>query len=486
VLEAIVWEGMPAPGMAGAFGAFPSFTSMRLADGGWLVFRAPIVGDPTADEGIYVWTPGRVLTLVFAEDDQAPSPVPAGTAIDSFGEVWITTAGRVVVSAELSGGAGDAILTANVNAATGVVSGMTAAIVTGDALPAGSGPSPLAPGNLLSIHDDPQSVRVDDDGDIFFVATGTTGITGLWTVRASGSNLVAVAVEGDTVPAATTGKYGTFYACGTNTNGGLAAWTADITNGTSPAGIFVANTVGQQAVVALDGDVAPGFGGRTLDEVWAGGPLVVFVSGTTSFVAWQSELSGAGADNAVFWRNTGPVAGPIVSIAGPGLSTPGVAPGQFGDVFLLDSANDPSHVALGATVVGNVDVQGAVYRVSIGAAPSTQIVLRDDAPAPGTSGLSFTEVLPSVGQDFHDEVAFDGGIGFSAVLSDASASIWWAPGGCSPFSVAAEGQPVPDVGGGTFGDLSSFTSVTTASDAIAFRAPILGLVGTTSGIFLRR
>jgi hypothetical protein len=472
--------------MAGTFGAFTPGSRMRLADGGWLVFEAPIVGDPTADAGVYVWTPGRVLTLVFAEDDQAPS-LPPGTLIDAFEDVWITTTGKVAVRVELTGSAGEAVLTADV-ANNGVVTNATAAIATGDVLPMGPGPSPLDPGTLVSIDEDVGGLQQDDDGDLFFIGTGSTGITGLWMVTASGATLAAVNVEGDAVPSGTTGTYGTFSGVGVNTNGGLMAFAARITNGTRASGLFAANTVGQRSIVALEDDTLPSVGGRTLDDVWTAGPIVVFVNGTTSFVAWQGGLSGATPNQAVFWRNMGPVLGPIVTVAAPGLPTTGVSPGQFGDVRLLDSQNDPSHVAIDADVVGNVNVQRAVYRVTIGASPTTQVVFRDADPAPGGGGALFTDVLPSLAQDDGlTEVAFDGGLGFSAVLSDNSAHLWWAPsGGCSLFLVASEGQAVPDVGAGTFGDLNTYTAVTVGVDAFAFRAPILGVPGTTSGIFVRQ
>lgn len=494
----IALQGDTAPGtISGTFGTFPADAIADVAEGGWTVFVADIVGDVTASRGVFVVTPSGVVVDVFQDDENAPPPAGLGTDLDDFLRVWITKTGRVVVLAETPS-SGRAFVTAKVSAA-GVVSEETTAFETGQTLPTGLGPSPLATGTLTTVDED--SVAVDDDGDIFFVGTGSTTVNGIWTVKTDGTFPAAVAVKGDGLPAGATGKFGSDFAgLGINAVGTLVAYAASIILGPATDGLFgntvdpTSNAPVERTTIAVEGDTAPGPGGRTFDDAYDGGPIVVSsVSGNKTFVSWRADLSGSTPDKGVFWRRVGPTMGSTILVGGPSLSTSGIgiSPGIYGDLSLMDSENDPGVVCLLAPITGNSVVQNVMLRVIVSDTPGTERVLYDGEAVPG-GGAAWTDVYPSIVEDRVPEVSTDDGIAFTAQIDDFSTAVWLALRGCSdPFRIAEQGDLVPDdpdlgpgLPGGTYASFLTPSFITSAPGVVLFRAAIVA--GTRdSGLFRR-
>ena len=473
-LVPLALQGQPAPGTGpGIYAAIPASPIAHVAAGGWAAFVADVTGG-TIVRGLFVARPDGSVRLAYAVGDLLPDSTPGTGTITDFERVFVTPGGVVV--ALVDGTVPSlGIVTARVDN-TGTVVEKHGAFYVGQALPVSAAP---VPGNLAAI--DPDLMAVDDQGTVFFHGTGTglSPVHGIYFAARTGPPNQGVVVA-TTDPLDGGGLAGTaFDGMGIDADGLVCAYSVNITGGPSLKGIFV-DDGGGNLRVAENGDAPPFTGGRTFDDVFAGGPLLVSLSSGITAVAWTGDLSGITPDLGVFIRVfSSTTIGPIETIAAPGELAPLEPLGAtFGDVFLLPSQQDPFRLTLQALITGG-DTQTIFY--SSPSAGTLNEIWREGETAPDDTA-TFTTTYPSFDAPFVQVPDDLGSPAFAATLSDATTGVWWAVRGCGFFTVAKSGDVAPGTGGGTFGTLVDPALVSTATNVVIFSAPIVG--GTTaSGLF---
>ena len=468
-LVALALEGQTAPGTGGGvYAAFPAEPISHVADGGWTAFVSDVVGGTIA-RGVFVARPDGQVSLVYAVGDLLPESTPGTGTITDFERVFVTAGGVVVV---LVDGTVPTVgfISARVDTLGNVLEkhGM---YYMGQALFART---ITTPGNLNAI--DPDLVAVDDQGTVFFHGTGTTGVHGIYVSDRTGVNHTAVVATGDPLePSTLCGT--TFDGMGIDADGAVCAFSVTTTGGPGK-GIYVSDG-GTPLRVAANGDPAPSTGGRTFQDVFAGGPLLVSLSSGITAVSWNGDLSGATPDLGVFIRVfSSTTIGPIQTIAAPGQLAQGEPLGSiYNDVFLLPSQQDPFRLTLQAQILGG---DTDVIFFSSPAAGTLNEIWRNGTTVPGeTSPLgntytSFTTPFANITDD-------GGSPAFSATLLDGDSGVFWAIRSCGFFTVAKVGDVAPGTAGGTF-DPFGGRLVTTATNVVLFSQTVTG--GTAaSGLF---
>jgi|GEM_PF-3340968 len=476
-LAALALQGAPTPA-GGSYAGFVPDVPLSAADGGWVAFVGDVTGGSTT-RGLFVARPNGTVVLVYAKGESVPTTNGGSGTIDDFERIWVRPGGLVATHVSITGGSGEGLLTARVDASGNVVE-KAGAVYLGRTLP---NPVPSGTtGTLVAIDED--ATQVDDQADVFFHGTGSNGgLHGVFTVNRSGTLIARVAITGETVPAA--GTFGfDFPAIGVDQNGEIVAFAASMT--TSPSEMIFAtyNNVGSQFVpVASNLNFPQGSGGRPFDNVYEDGPLHVFFSGGVgqAYVTWRGSVTGSAPEYGVYTRqvaNGGSLALglDILAVVGPNTAFNEVGIGIVTDVALYETAVDPSRVTLSVNLAG-----GSTSRLFLSAAPGGTFVeiFRQGSAAP--DGSTFATAYPSLllPGTTTDRV---GSFAFTATLTDASSGLWWAIIGQDFFTVAKDGTTAPGTGGGFFAAFSSPISVATAVDTLVFRAGISGGSATT-GIF---
>lgn len=227
-LVALLVEGDPAPGLAGA--VFSEFADLSLSTNGSgdLLFRALITAGPVSTRGLFLRSPGGTLAVVALEDDAAPD---GGTySFNTSGvESDLTDAGEITFEATLLGGsAGSAIIRD--------VSGTQSAIASeGD----------VAPGTGGGTFDD-FSLVLTDRGGPAINASGVIAfrgdILGGSTTRAlfkdDGGSLSFVTGVGQVAPGTSGGTYSGLNFAPQILSNGEVIFSANVTGGTATRGIF--------------------------------------------------------------------------------------------------------------------------------------------------------------------------------------------------------------------------------------------------------
>jgi hypothetical protein len=369
------------------------------------------------------------------------------------------------------------VLTARVQT-DGTVVEKAGAVYLGRTLPSGTAPG--TPGTLASIDED--SVVVDDDGDVFFVGTGSNALSGVWTVDRLGTPILAVAVQGAAVLGG--GSFGgAFDGVGTDATGSLALFAVDV-NGSEA--LFATLDGTSFLRVSSDGDGPQGTPGRLIEDVHDGGPLVVRYDGTSGDVTWRAGLTGSTPDRAVLSRQVvaagGLQLGALATLLAPGATLPATANGLVTDVRLLPCVPGPARWPLESGVAGGSTSR--VYYSEIDRTSALTEVWRQGEVAPG--GGAWGTVYPSLSLDADSDgyaaASSDGSLAFSAVLADATSGVWWAVVGLDFFLVAKEGAVAPVAGGPVFASFATPSAVTTDDGVVAFRAALTGGTAPT-GLF---
>lgn len=477
-LTAIALEGGAAPDTGGgSYGFFVTNTKISVASGGWTVFQADVVTPGGSTAAVFVTPPTLPTRLVFRQGDAVPAP-GSGT-IDTFLRVWATEDGIVVAHVTIGGGGTNTfgILTARVDGAGDVVE-KTGAIYDGATLPTASG-APASPGALLGIEAD--LTQVADDGRIFFVGHGATA-TGLFAVSRTGTGLVAAAQEGqDAVgfdPGETIGS--NFQVVGIDEDGLLLGYVVEVVP--SGAEAVYANNLSTVSLVASDGDTLAGVGGRTLEQPYVAGPLIVALSSGVGIFVWEGELSGADPNDVILLRQVSPSLGTLSVMAAGGQTAPGGGAGAtFGSLSLLDSQIDAVAATLRAQVLGGVTTEIFYDLPGLGTFAE---LWRQGEDAPGAGPGDFTTSYPSLSVANQVDSDAQGSAAVTALLSDATSGVFWAIRGCGFFSVVKAGDPAP--GGGTFDSFGAPSSLALVPGTLVFRSGILGSPGSASGLFRRQ
>ena len=487
VLAAIALEGASAPGTgAGTYGPFGPSTLVDVADGGWTAFT-DTVSLGTTTKALFCRRPDGVVVNVFSVGNSMPTPNGGGGTINDFLKIWMCpgtgTGGIVVAFVSIAGGNTEGIIAARVPTSAAVteksgVMSRSIALSTGFR---GSG----APGNVLSLS--VNLVQVDDQGDVFFVAAGTTGVEGIWTITRQGTGLDAISVTNDTVPGGALGF--TIDGLGIDGDGLVIAYAADVTGGATHAIIATNSHLSTGVLVSKTGDTPPSVGLRTFDNVYPGGPLFVTNGGGSAYCIWEGDLSGSAPDKGIFSRQVMaggiPVLGTLDSIAVPGQPITGLGLGAImSTIELLDGSIDPNRMPILTGVAGGTATK-AIFSSPNSA--TTNGVWHDGETVPGTPATTFATTTPSLtlaGIKHGNRV---GSLAFSAVLVNAQSGVYWeilSGGVFLLFQVARQGDPAPTPPTGTFGSFASASPVVTASTFVVFTSSIVG--GTSaSGLFIQ-
>ncbi len=479
-LAALALEGAVAPGTGGGtFGAFPATARVSAADGGWTAFVADVVGGTTS-KALFVATPGGTVSRVFGVGDAVPAP-GSGT-INDFTRIFMRPGGIVAALVEITGASGRGVLTAAVSTA-GVVSNVARSVYLGEAMPATTLAN-LNPGNLVTIDDD--WLDVDDLGRVFFMGTGSNGLSpmGIWGSTKNGSGREAFAITGDPVNGGGTLGF-LLHGFALEKGGGIVAFAADVTGGPALKMLLV-RYPNEHRVVAKNGDTPPSTSSRSFDDVFDGGGLVVSFGGGVSTVAWTGSLTGSAPDRVLCFRQISPVVGPnLLTVAAcqePWIPADGAsANGIVSGVSLLMGEPNASRLSFFADVSLGTTTKAMM---SWGSAVDFGATFGQGAIAPG--GSTFTTVYPSLVAPEPYACDNQGSVAFSASLADATSGVFWhiigTTGELFPFVVVKAGDVAPGTGGGTFGSFGSQSTVVTATAIVVFRATVAG-GSAASGLF---
>lgn len=456
-LRALALQGAPAPGTAGNFGPFAAGMLMDAAAGGWSVFASGTT-DATALRGCWVAQPDGTLLNVWKSGETVPDA--GGGTITDFSLVRTNAAGHVVVGVTITGDAG------------GRTFGLLSAQVVGGAVTAKNdlvyhlrdmGASGLS--GLLSDIDEAR-VILTDDGRTFFAGTTASG-EALWVVNLDGSGLDVQVKTGDTLPGSVTAL--DLKAVGVSKNGNRYAFVADI--GGAFEDRLYDGTTGGSTFAAIAADSAGLPGGGSVVEVHAGGPLLVYDSGS---VLWRAQGSLSGVDDVLLVGNS---IQPFTVLARSGSLAPTAGGGVFGSLELLQHEPEGVLPMFRAQIVGAPNgVDFATYGIASGLA----LAFYEGRAAPSDLGesASFTDTVPGLGAPPYVDLSRDGAFAFAGLLSNGTSGIFWLVPNCGFFTVAKSGGPAP--GGDTFGAFSPSATRTAADGVVLFRAP---LSSAGSGVF---
>lgn len=457
-LRALAFQGASAPGTSGVFGSFTAGMLMDTAAGGWSVFTAT-TSDAGAPRGCWVAQPDGTALLVFRAGETVPDA--GGGVIQDFSLVRTNAAGHVLAGVTLTGDSG------------GRTFGLLSAQVVGGAVVAkhdvvyhlrDTSASGLA-GLLADI--DESRVVLTDDGRIFFAGT-TASAEALWVVNIDGSGLAVQVKTGDALPQV--GSLTDLQAIGVSRNGNRYACVGSF-NGSYPELLLGGDTGGTFSTIAKDTDGLGSFGGGSILSVHAGGPLLVYDSGS---VLWKAQGDRGGLDDVLL---LGSRSEPFTAFA----RTDGIAPStggaQLGALDLLQHEPEGVLPMFRAQLVGT---SNGVDFATFGIGSSLSLAFFEGRAAPADLGQSavFTDTLPGLGAAPSVDIARDGGFAFAGLLTNGTSGVFWLLPGCGFFTVAHSGGGAP--GGDTFGAFSPSATHTTADGVVLFRA---NLTTAGSGLF---
>lgn len=302
-------------------------------------------------------------------------------------------------------------------------------------------------------------------GDVAFWADVTDGTTTSGVFIASATTQKAVALAGDTAPGTGGGTYVSFGIPWMNASGDVA-FPADVTGGTADKGIFVVASGGTQRAAAVVGDAAPGTGGGTYSSFENYGRISMNASGDVAFYA---GVTGGTGGQGIFRVTSGGVHS-AVAVTG------GTAPGTGGDTYFGFSSTDQVLIDDSGEVAFIASVNGGYYGLFVPSGGTHSVVVRSGETAPGTGGGVYLYLF----SDF--SVNPSGDVAFGAHVSGGSAmyGIWVASGGTTT-PVAVAGDTAPGTGGGIYTGLS--TPAMNDSGDVVFRASVSG-GSALNGVFL--
>lgn len=460
-MRALGVQGQAAPGSVGTFGAFPLGTHLDVAANGWSVFSG-VTNDPLVPEGVWVAMPDGTVLLVFAKGEIVPDA--GGGTISGFQLARVNNQGHVLVLVSINGDAGGrdfGLLSAQVIA--GVVTGKSDLVYeTRDLTSSGS------TGTLTSI--DSTHVFLVDDGRTFFLGGTSNGVTGFWSVNLDGTNLRKEVQVGDSVPVPATIL--DLKQVGVSRSGNRFAFVAEVPFANED-GLYDGTTgTGSYAIIMRDGagvSDAPRFG--SVVETWAGGPLLVYDSGS---VVWKAQGSAALPDDIVFVGNSTVPAGVLARSGDPAPSA-GVA--TFAALELLEHRSETSGPMVKAQFAGSINgVDFALYGLQV---QPPALALYETRPAPADYGSSaFTDQFPGLATQGYVDVSRNGSFAFAGLLQNGVSGLFWLIPNCGFFTVCVSGGAI--LTGDSFGAFWPAANRTCHDDVVLFRAP-LTLAGT--GIF---
>ena len=283
--DTIVLTGQSATGAGG--GTFSSSLSNPvLNDAGQTAFGAGITGGSTAS-GLYRSSLGSALTAIALQDQAAPG---AGNGtFSSFSGIApvLNQAGQTAFFAFITGG------TSNSGVYRSTGSALTAIALQGQsAIGAGGG----------TFFNFPATPVLNDAGQTAFRAsiTGGTSSSGVYRSSSSGASaLTAIALQGQSAAGASTGTFAGFVGTPVLNNAGQTVFKANIGGGTSTEGIYRGSSGSELTAIALEGQGATGAGAGTFSNV---GSPALNNAGQTAF---RATINGGSSTAGIYRSSSG-------------------------------------------------------------------------------------------------------------------------------------------------------------------------------------
>ncbi|MFK7894675.1 MAG: choice-of-anchor tandem repeat NxxGxxAF-containing protein [Myxococcota bacterium] len=275
------------------------------------------------------------------------------------------------------------------------------------------------------------------------------------------AQLTSLLLSGDAAPGTGGGSFASFGSPSLN-DLGEAAFTANLSGGSTVTGVFVESPTTGTSVVALRGDAAPGSGGTF--QTFGGVQI-----NNSGDVAFNSSIVGAAARSGIFVSSGGTVSAAVLD------GDP--APGTGGGTFNIPSEakfNNAGTLAFFARVNGGLVAEG-IFRIESGLISA---VAFNGTPIPGLPGAAFTQMSgPSLGQG--GEIAFEseyfgGGFSDQGIFIDDNGAL---------SAVALEGDIAPGSGGSAFTQVSVQRPPIAPDGSLVFGSGFAGGAVSEFGLF---
>jgi hypothetical protein len=220
------------------------------------------------------------------------------------------------------------------------------------------------------------------------------------------------------------------------------------------------------ALVAREGDVAPGTGG----SVFSAWPFSVLpMLNNAGEVAFRSNFAGAGGDGQAIFRSD-------TLVARTGDAVPGSGGAVLTGFLFSPQLNDAGEVAFSAPLTG----AGVTDENDFAIFADGAIVVREGDAAPGVGGAVLDTLFSALALNDAGEVAFRARLSGAGVTDETDTGIF-----TSGALVARAGDAAPGAGGAVFSDFG-FESKLNDAGEVAFRGFLTG-AGVTdendAGIF---
>ncbi len=411
-INTITLSGNQAPGTPNGQ-VFSSFHIPTINDKGQTAFTAFLSGagaNTTNNSGI--WSQGGGNLALVARKGSAAPGTNAGTTLASFNTPTINAVGQTAFRASLAGA--NVTSTNNVGIWSG---GSSLGLVAreGQAAPGGLAGQVFRGLNGLVFNDQGQAAfRADLSG----AGINPTNDSGIWS-QGNGT-LSMVAREGAAAPGTGSGRVFSKLGISVLNDAGQIALQSTLTGGginsTNDTGIWRDAGVGL-AMVAREGDVAPGAGGGRF------GNLVAPVINNAGQIAFTGSLTGSGTNdtnNSGVWSDTGV----LKLVAREGSQAPGTSNGQKFSAIAPPVINSDGQIAFRALLTGaNVNFNNDFGIWSEGGG-DLALVAREGNPAPGADSGQRFGVLRSPVFNGNGHTAFLSSISGVNINSTNDAGIW--------------------------------------------------------------
>lgn len=454
----VIGQGDPVPAPIGGTFGLPSLQS--FGDGGDIVFISSLVGNGGfSNNGVFRIRAGNPVEIVVYRNQAVPG-LPGQTFDLPFGGISINNSGTVTFRSPLFGGS----VANGVFKQSGTDPSVKIALDEESTGLAGGGNFSLANSITRSL----------DDGSVHFTSEILSGVADYGEFFASGGTISNFMNTGETQPAGARLVYRTFKVGGA---GDFVGFMAQKTGGRMSMTLHNITTQATN-VIASDGDVGPGTGGR----LNIAAPNTVFINDTGD-VVFNAQILGGSATgtNGLFFRPSGGSLTKIVMTGDIDIFT-GRSFAQLSMNAVLPSPiNASGQVVFHANLIPPIPPATAPTRAIFVWTPGSvavKVAAVGDTTSTGQTITSLTQLVPNNFTPINSlSLNSSAQVAFMAVTASGLGIYIGSPGNL-PQKVVAAGDPGP--GGSTFSGLSlpSFND----SGEVAFQATLTG--GPGAGVFI--
>jgi PEP-CTERM motif-containing protein len=429
-LRTVVLEGDPVAGLdpGASYSGFSLIPSLNNA--GQTAFRGFLTGTGVnSSNNISLWSEGggAGLSLVAREGSPALGTVGGELFAGSFNEPNLNSAGQVAFEGGLTvtGAASNRGIWSQ-----GAGAGLALVARKGDSVPGTSGDESLSFLGKPVLNGAGQSAFMG-----LLVGTGITNLnnTGLW-LDGGGGGLSLIARGGNQAPGLLAGvNFGTFRDPVLNGAGQSAFWAFLTGPGVGDNSVWSQGAGGGSALVARQGDVAPGAGGAVFSDF---GNPVINDAGQTAF----SGFLGAAASGGIWLEDSG--AG-LARVAGAGEAAPGAIDGASFSDFDNPVLNGAGQVAFRGTLSGaEVDASNNLGLWSQGGGAGLELIARLGEVAPGVGGGAVFSDFSNPSLNGVGQTAFRGTLSGAGVNNGNDRGLWAQDPSGALVLIAREGNQI--------------------------------------------